>query len=63
MLMAAIQQGDESSIGAASELLSIIFNIFFSLNFVEFPAFFEDNLKGFMEVFKDILLLPIVLNL
>ena len=51
----AISGNNKGGETLALELIGLILHIFYSLNCVEFPAFFEDTLVEWMTSFKEIL--------
>jgi len=54
-LHSAIENKDKNAEDTALELINLILHIFYSLNCVEFPAFFEDTLSEWMTYFKYLL--------
>ena len=54
-LTTALDNKDKHGEALALELIGLILHIFYSLNCVEFPAFFEDTLNDWMGYFKFIM--------
>ena len=49
---------DENSMNTSLKILNKIMSIFYSLNYQDFPEFFEDHLKEWIEILNDILVFP-----
>ena len=55
VLNAALLNADLNALATSSQLLSLLLSIFYSLNAVDLPEFFEDNIDNFMKIFVQIL--------
>ena len=49
---------DENTMITSLKILNKIMSIFYSLNYQDFPEFFEDHLKEWIEILNDILVFP-----
>ncbi len=58
-LHTSIEAKDKAGESVALELIGLILHIFYSLNCVELPAFFEDSMPEWMTYFKYLLELKI----